>query len=167
MEMLQNDLVLTVSLFILVVFTVGGIAWGIFYPRLSKNHERDQRMAAIRMSKMQVADKRLKAAANDRRKDIEANLKQLEEKEAKGRKQKASLAARLSQAGVETTPRQFYTYSVVCCVCLLHSGHGNGCNPDNCRRLRYCRVGRAPQFLAFQPTQETHEGLHSRISKRG
>ncbi len=116
MDFLQNELVLTIALFVLVVFTFVGIAWGIFYPKLTKNRDRNERMSAIRMSKMQVADRRLRAAAMDRRKDIEQNLKQIEEDEAKGRKKKQSLAARLHQAGWETTPKQFYTYSVVCSV---------------------------------------------------
>lgn len=120
MEILQNDLVLTVALFVLVVFTVGGIAWGLFYPRLSKNHERDQRLTSIRMSKMQVADSRLKAAAHDRRKDIEASLKQIEELENEGRKKKATLSSRLAQAGLETTVKKFWLYSAACSmVCFL------------------------------------------------
>lgn len=120
MEILQDDLVLTIAVFVLVVFTVGGIAWGLLYPKLSKNHERDQRLTSIRMSKMQVADQRLKAAASDRRKDIEASLKSIEEVEAEGRRKKATLAARLAQAGLEITPKQYWLYSVLCgVVCFL------------------------------------------------
>lgn len=128
MEILQNDMVVTIALFVLVVFTVGGIAWGLLYPKLSKNHERDQRLSSIRMSKMQVADQRLKSAANDRRKDIEASLKQIEELETEGRKKKSTLAARLGQAGLETTPKKFWTYSIVsgavCFLIALASGAG-------------------------------------------
>lgn len=120
MDMLQNEMVLTVAIFVLVVFTFIGIAWGLFYPKLTKNRERNERLTAIRMSKMQVADHRLKAVAMDRRKDIEQNLKQIEEDEAKGRKKKQSLTARLHQAGLEITPKQFYLYSAICSfVCFL------------------------------------------------
>lgn len=122
MGILQNDLVLTVALFVLVVFTVGGIAWGLLYPKLSKNHERDQRLTSIRMSKAQVADQRLRVAASDRRKDIEASLKNIEELEAEGRKKKATLQARIAQAGLEITPKQYWIYSGVSAfVCFLIS----------------------------------------------
>ena len=113
MDLIGNDLVFTIALFMLVVFAVVGIAWGLFYPKLSKNHNRDQRMAAIAMSRVQIADKRIKAASADRRKDIEANLKQMEENQKKGDKRKQTLSMRLTQAGLTITPRQFWIYSIV------------------------------------------------------
>lgn len=113
MDFINSDLIFTVALVLLVVFSVLGIAWGLFYPRLSKNYSRDQRIQAVSMSRIQMADKRLKSASVDRRKDIEANLKQMEDLQKKGKERKQSLKARLRQAGLTITPKQFWLYSAV------------------------------------------------------
>lgn len=120
MEFIGNDLIFTIALFVLVVFAVLGVAWGLFYPRLSKTFNRDQRIQAVAMSRVQIADKRLKAGNLDRRKDIEANLKQIENAQKKGKERKQSLKARLIQAGFTMTPKQFWLYSAVSgCVFFL------------------------------------------------
>ena len=119
MSFIGNDLIFTIALFLLVVFAVLGIAWGLFYPRLSKNYGRDQRIQAVSMSRVQIADKRLKSASVDRRKDIEANLKQIESDQKKGKEKKQSLKARLAQAGLSMTPRQFWLYSLVSGVVMF------------------------------------------------
>nr|WP_321981664.1 type II secretion system F family protein [uncultured Cohaesibacter sp.] len=113
MDFISSDLIFAIALVVLVVFSVIGIAWGLFYPRLSKNYNRDQRMQAVAMSRIQIADKRLKSANIDRRKDIEANLKQIEDLQKKGKVKKQSLKARLRQAGLSMTPKQYWLYSVV------------------------------------------------------
>ena len=113
MDFINSDLIFAVALVLLVVFAVLGIAWGLFYPRLSKNYSRDQRIQAVSMSRIQMADKRLKSASVDRRKDIEANLKQMEDLQKKGKERKQSLKARLRQAGLSITPKQFWLYSAV------------------------------------------------------
>ncbi|WP_319411500.1 hypothetical protein [uncultured Cohaesibacter sp.] len=114
MDIIGSDLIFTIALFLLVVFAVLGIAWGLFYPRLSKNYSRDQRIQAVSMSRVKIADQRLKSASTDRRKDIEANLKQMENAHKKGKEKKQSLKARLGQAGLTITPKQFWLYSLVC-----------------------------------------------------
>ncbi|WP_373237755.1 type II secretion system F family protein [Cohaesibacter celericrescens] len=90
-----------------------GIAWGRFYPKLSNNHSRNQRMETISLSRVKISDKHVKAASADRRKDIESNLKKLEEDQKQGKKKRATLKARLTQAGLEITPKQFWLYSVI------------------------------------------------------
>ena len=128
MDFVTGDLIFTVALFVLVVFAVLGIAWGIFYPKLSKNHTRNQRLESISMSRVHIADKRIKAASADRRKDLEASLKQIEEDQKKGEKKKQTLPARLVQAGLQTSPKTFYMYSLacgmVCFFCALAGGLG-------------------------------------------
>nr|WP_321454530.1 type II secretion system F family protein [uncultured Cohaesibacter sp.] len=113
MDFISSDLIFTIALFLLVVFAVLGVAWGLFYPRLSKNYNRNQRLQAVSMSRMQLADTRIRSANVDRRKDIEANLKQLENDQKKGKEKKASLKARLGQAGLSITVKQFWLYSAV------------------------------------------------------
>ncbi|MCT4655811.1 MAG: type II secretion system F family protein [Cohaesibacter sp.] len=110
MDLVSSNTAIVIALSILVVFSVIGIAWGLFYPKLSKNHSRDQRMSAIQMSRVQLADSKLKKASADRRKDIEENLKQIEEKENQTKKKKLTLTARLAQAGLEITPKQYLVY---------------------------------------------------------
>nr|WP_321462287.1 type II secretion system F family protein [uncultured Cohaesibacter sp.] len=119
MDIIGSDLIFTIALFLLVVFAVLGIAWGLFYPRLSKNYSRDQRIQAVSMSRVKIADQRLKSASTDRRKDIEANLKQMENAHKKGKEKKQSLKARLGQAGLTITPKQFWLYSLVCGCALF------------------------------------------------
>ena len=119
MAVIGDNLILAIALFVLVVFSIIGIAWGLFYPKLSKTHARDQRMQAISMNRMQLSDGG-KAGASDRRKSIEENLKNLEKAQAEGRKKKATLEARLMQAGLQMKPKQFWLYSVASgFVCML------------------------------------------------
>ncbi|WP_316858833.1 type II secretion system F family protein [uncultured Cohaesibacter sp.] len=120
MDFISSDLIFTIALFLLVVFAVLGIAWGLFYPKLSKNYSRDQRMQAVALSRVQISDKRMRAASADRRKDIEANLKQMENQQKKGKNKKQSLSSRLDQAGLTITTRQFWIYSMISgAVCFL------------------------------------------------
>ena len=120
MSILGNDLIFTIALFVLVVFSVLGIAWGLFYPRLSKNHSRNRRMENIAMSRVQMVDRRVKVANADRRKDIESNLKQIEESQKQGNKKKTSLKAQLRQAGLTISVGRFWGYSAICgALCFL------------------------------------------------
>ncbi|MCV6546569.1 MAG: type II secretion system F family protein [Cohaesibacter sp.] len=120
MDFLLSNMVLTLALFGLVVFSIIGVLWGIFYPKLSQTAGRDKRMQAIQMSRVQMADKRVKKASIDRRKDIEDNLKKIEEKENESKKKKLTLPARLEQAGLTITPKQFMLYSAICSfVCFF------------------------------------------------
>jgi tight adherence protein B len=120
MDLILSDSVLTLALFGLVVLSIVGILWGLFYPKLSSTAGRDKRMQAIQMSRVQIADTKLKKASADRRKDIEDNLKKIEEKENESKKKKLTLAARLAQAGLEITPKQYMIYSTISgFVCFL------------------------------------------------
>ncbi|SNY91827.1 tight adherence protein B [Cohaesibacter sp. ES.047] len=113
MSFIGNDLIITIALFVLVVLSVLGIAWGLFYPRLSKNFNRNKRIDAIAMNRVQIGDKRNRTAGADRRKDIEASLRKIEEQQKQGSKKKSTLKARLKQAGLTMTVRQFWLYSVI------------------------------------------------------
>lgn len=128
MDFILSDSVLTLALFGLVVLSIVGILWGLFYPKLSSTAGRDKRMQAIQMSRVQIADTKLKKASADRRKDIEDNLKQIEEKENESKKKKLTLASRLAQAGLEISPKQFMVYSAisgfVCFLLALVGGMG-------------------------------------------
>jgi len=120
MDFVTDDLIFTIALFALVVFAVLGIAWGLFYPKLSKDHRRRQRMETISISRVHLADKRIKAASADRRKDLETSLKKIEEAQKQGAKKKQTLSARLVQAGLEIKPRTFWFYSMICgAFCFL------------------------------------------------
>lgn len=120
MDFVTGDLIFTIALFALVVFAVLGIAWGLFYPKLSKDHTRRQRMETISMSRVHLADKRIKAASADRRKDLETSLKKIEEDQKEGAKKKQTLSARLVQAGLEMKPQTFHLYSIISgAVCFL------------------------------------------------
>ncbi|TLP45995.1 MULTISPECIES: type II secretion system F family protein [Cohaesibacter] len=120
MDFVTDDLIFTIALFALVVFAVVGIAWGLFYPKLSKDHRRRQRMETISISRVHLADKRIKAASADRRKDLETSLKKIEEAQKQGAKKKQTLSARLVQAGLEIKPRTFWFYSMICgAICFL------------------------------------------------
>lgn len=128
MDLIMSDSVLTMALFGLVVLSIVGILWGIFYPKLSSTASRDKRMQAIQMSRVQIADTRIKKASADRRKDIEENLKKIEEQENESKRKKLTLSARLTQAGLGITPKQYMAYSaisgVICFLMALIGGMG-------------------------------------------
>ena len=93
----------------LAMLAVGGLFYAFVYPYLSGDIKAEKRQAALQKS----AVRRVSDRSNDpsqRRKQIAESLKELEQK---GKGKKLTLDARIAQAGLSWSRRQFYIGSVV------------------------------------------------------
>jgi tight adherence protein B len=98
------------AIFLLTTFCAGAIAWVLLYPYLSGEKEVEKRMLSV--AKPGPASSKVNArAVKTRREQVEATLKDLEER----RKQSSSppLSVRLTQAGLGWSKQQFYIFSAV------------------------------------------------------
>jgi tight adherence protein B len=102
----------------LIAFAVGGLLFAILYPYFSGAKQTEKRMKVVTGEEKAVARPGLRARllAEDpkdaRRKQIQESLGQVEERERQ-RKQRLTLRVLLIQAGLEISPRLFYTLSAV------------------------------------------------------
>ncbi|MBL8893782.1 MAG: type II secretion system F family protein [Rhizobiales bacterium] len=102
----------------MIALSVGGLALALLYPMLAGSAEATKRARAITSGKDRALPKpglRARLLAEDpkdsRRKQLQESLKQIEERE-KQRKQKLTLRLLINQAGLDITPRLFYTLSL-------------------------------------------------------
>lgn len=96
----------TLLLFILVSLAMGGVAWVFIYPFLSGERQADKRMASV--AKTEPITRSSRGAQKSRRDQVEETLKELE---IRNLKKKITIAARISQAGLSWTKRQFVLLS--------------------------------------------------------
>ncbi|MFC0240030.1 type II secretion system F family protein [Rhodopseudomonas telluris] len=87
---------------------VGGLAWVFVYPLLSGEKQAEQRRSSI--ARPTPAVRQVDKTQRSRREQIEGSLREIE---ARNQKQKnVALSTRLTQAGVDWTPKKFITVSV-------------------------------------------------------
>jgi len=95
---------------LLATFCAGAVAWVFVYPYLSGEREAEKRMTNVAKSGAPVA-KSVSRAIKSRREQVETSLKEIENRTKRTRS--PPLAARLSQAGLSWTKRQFIIGSVI------------------------------------------------------
>jgi tight adherence protein B len=93
-------------LFFLASVAVGGVAWVFLYPILSGDRKAEQRMANVAKSEPVNVSRR---QPKSRREAIEIALKEFEQRHKKSKS--VPLAARISQAGLMWSKRQFFLIS--------------------------------------------------------
>ncbi len=86
---------------------VGGLAWVFLYPQLSGEKKAEQRRASV--AKSEPAARQTDKALRSRREQVEGSLKEVEARRQKDKK--VSLGVRLTQAGLEWSPRKFMIVS--------------------------------------------------------
>jgi tight adherence protein B len=97
---------------------VGGVALFLLYPYIVADTRQTRRIESVadkakQIPKLTFRQRFLKEDAKDtRRRQLQESLKQLE-KDEKIRRKKVTLRIMLSQAGLETNPRNFYLISIV------------------------------------------------------
>ena len=100
----------TLAIFLLTTFCAGAIAWVLLYPYLSGEKEAEKRMLSV--AKPGPASSKINSrAVKTRREQVEATLKDLEERRKKS--SSPPLSVRLAQAGLSWSKRQFYIFSAV------------------------------------------------------
>lgn len=91
---------------LLATVAVGGIAYALLYPLISSEARTDKRLKEITVAEIEARRARKTAdAATSRRQQVEESLKKVEERQ-KSRKN-PPLSARIQQAGLDWSKRQF------------------------------------------------------------
>jgi tight adherence protein B len=96
----------TLALFFLVSVAFGGMAWVFVYPLLSGERKAEKRRQTIARAEPVV--RAGGGVQRSRREQVEATLKQIEQRE---KKKRPTLAARIAQAGLKWSNRQFILVS--------------------------------------------------------
>jgi tight adherence protein B len=100
----------TLAIFLLTTFCAGAAAWVLLYPYLSGEKEVEKRMLSV--AKPGPASSKVNArAVKTRREQVEATLKELEDRRKKSHS--PPLSIRLAQAGLTWSKQQFYIVSAV------------------------------------------------------
>ena len=106
-----------IALFFLAAVAVGGVAWVFVYPLLSGEKKAEQRMANVAKSEPVNVSRR---QPKSRREAIEIALKEFEQRHKKSKS--VPLAARISQAGLTWSKRQFFLISAGIAVVMFLLG---------------------------------------------
>lgn len=140
------------AIVVLAAVSAGAVAWGILYSRLETDRKTQSRVNRVKSAETDRV--RIKAArdrmaeVSKRRKSVQDSLKELERKQAERHKKAAqSLKARLSQAGLTISERQFYLMSAglglfVGLVCLV-----GGLNLPVCLGAVFVASAGLPRFV--------------------
>jgi tight adherence protein B len=88
----------------LAAAAIGGVAWVFLYPVLSGQKKAENRRASVAKAEP-VAVRQNQRDQRSRREQIEGSLKEVEARRLKDKK--VTLTARLTQAGLDWTPRKF------------------------------------------------------------
>jgi len=106
-----------IALFFLAAVAVGGVAWVFVYPILSGDRKAEERMANVAKSEPVNVSRR---QPKSRREAIEIALKEFEQRHKKSKS--VPLAARISQAGLTWSKRQFFLISAGIAVVMFLLG---------------------------------------------
>lgn len=113
-----------VAVAVLVTFSIGGILYAVLEPFLSGSRKRDERIGQIAQRPATIAERRPVRDADRRRKSVQDQLKEFEEKQ-KARSKKANsrtLSVRLEQAGLDWERKHFIYFSIASAVVFMLLG---------------------------------------------
>ncbi|ABE40747.1 type II secretion system F family protein [Rhodopseudomonas pseudopalustris] len=97
------------SLGFFAAVAVGGLAWVFLYPMLSGEKQAEKRRSSV--ARVTPAVRQVERTQRSRREQVEGSLRDIE---ARKQKQKnVALSTRLTQAGLDWTPKKFITISAV------------------------------------------------------
>ena len=97
------------ALAFLAFTAIGGVAWVFLYPLLSGQRKAESRRASV--ASPEPVARSVDKNQRTRREQVEGSLKDLDARRQKDKK--VSLSVRLTQAGLDWTPRKFVTISAI------------------------------------------------------
>ena len=109
----------SIAVFFLASLAVGGVFWVFAYPILSGQRKAEQRMASVAKSEP-VTVRTSRATQKSRRDVVESTLKEIEERHKK--QKSAPLSARIAQAGLSWSKRQFIIISIALGAAMFVAG---------------------------------------------
>jgi tight adherence protein B len=112
----------SIVMFFLITATVGGVMWVFVYPILSGDRKAEQRVASI--TSAEPVGRTARSQQRTRRDDIEATLKEFEERHKKSKS--VSLGVRIAQAGLTWSKQQFVMVSAGVSVVMFLAGLFSG-----------------------------------------
>src|SRR3974377_1639662 len=133
-----------IALFFLAAVAVGGVAWVFVYPILSGDRKAEQRMANVAKSEPVNVSRR---QPKSRRAAIEIALKEFEQRHKKSKS--VPLAARISQAGLMWSKRQFFLISAGIAVGMFLLGILTGAGLLVGAALAFTGALGVPRWLLF------------------
>jgi tight adherence protein B len=110
----------TLALAFLAATALGGLAWVFIYPFLSGEKQAENRRASV--AKSDPVARNAETSLRTRREQVEGSLKELESRT----KKKIMLSSRLTQAGLNWSPRQFMIVSAVLAAACFAMGMMSG-----------------------------------------
>ncbi|WP_350336050.1 type II secretion system F family protein [Coralliovum pocilloporae] len=110
---MDSPVLFAIALALLVMFSIGGVAYAILYPMLAREARKEKRMGRISSrADLSVGQREAARDRSRRRKSIEDTLKEAEEKQkAKNQAGKISLKAKIKQAGLSLEITHFWLAS--------------------------------------------------------
>jgi tight adherence protein B len=99
----------TLAVAFMATVAVGGIAWVFLYPLLSGEKKAEERRASLARS--EPVARQVDKTQRSRREQVESTLKEVEARHKK--QKKVAIATRLTQAGLDWSPKNFYIGSGV------------------------------------------------------
>ncbi|MBB1093921.1 type II secretion system F family protein [Rhodopseudomonas palustris] len=97
------------SLGFFAAVAVGGLAWVFVYPLLSGEKQAEKRRSSV--ARVTPAVRQVERTQRSRREQVEGSLRDIEARKQK--QKKVALSTRLTQAGLDWTPRKFIIISAV------------------------------------------------------
>jgi tight adherence protein B len=114
----------TVAVALLAALSIGGVLYALLEPLISGTRKSKERLGQITARELYAADRRPVRDADRRRKSVQDQLKEFDEKQ-KARQKRAnslSLQTRMEQAGLNWERKHFVYCSVGCATVLLIAG---------------------------------------------
>lgn len=105
----------TLALAFMATVAVGGLAYVFIYPMLSGEKKAEQRRASL--ARQEPAARQIDKVQRSRREQVESTLKEVEARQQK--EKQVSIAIRLTQAGLNWSPKNFYIGSGVLGVVMF------------------------------------------------
>jgi len=99
----------TLAIAFMATVAVGGVAWVFLYPLLSGEKKAEERRASL--ARPEPAARQVDRTQRSRREQVELTLKEVEARHKK--EKKVAIATRLTQAGLNWSPKSFYIGSGV------------------------------------------------------
>ncbi|NRG16130.1 type II secretion system F family protein [Rhizobiales bacterium] len=106
--------VTAIAIALLVAFSIGGVLYALFQPRLNGQATRDKRIHEV-AARHEINADRVKARdADRRRKNVQDQLKEFEERQkSRQKKESLDLELRIRQAGLSWSKRTFWLISLM------------------------------------------------------
>ena len=133
----------SLAMFFLATVAAGGVAWVFIYPILSGERKAEQRMASV--ARTEPVARTIRTQQKSRRDVVEATLKEFEERHKNTKS--LPLSARIAQAGLSWSKRQFMLISAGVGIIMFVVGFFSGAGLIVAATLAFAGAFGLPRWL--------------------